>query len=157
MSFASESCRLCSAVAAFLLCWTAVVAAPSRVVSAAHHEVTLCIHASSVDRPRSRDNLRRQRAKFVGRGMLWNGNTPYKSLGATADIHRARSRKKALTMPSPTDRNLTALPTKTVKLQSLRSTCTCAAWPPLARSGSGPVGILTRCQCALRSSSTPVS
>ena len=33
-----------------------------------------------------------------------------------------------------------------------------ALWvDPLARSGSGPVGILTRCQCALRSSSTPVS
>ena len=106
----------------------------SRVVSAAHHEVTLCIHASSADRPRSRDNLRRQRAKFVGRGMLWNGNTPYKSLGATADIHRARSRKKALTMPSPTDRDLTALPTKTVKLQSLCSTCTCAAWPTVVQS-----------------------
>ena len=37
-------------------------------------------------------------------------------------------------MPSPTDRNLTALPTKTVKLQSLRSTCTCAAWPTVVQS-----------------------
>ena len=40
---------------------------------------------------------------------------PCKMLGATADIHRARGRKKTLSMPSPTDRNLTALPTKTVK------------------------------------------
>ena len=59
---------------------------------------------------------------------------PYKSLGATVLTHRARSRKKALTMPSPTDRNLTALPTETVKLQSLRSTCTCAAWPTVVQS-----------------------
>ena len=40
---------------------------------------------------------------------------PYKSLGATVDPPRARSRKKALPMLSPADRNLTALPTKTVK------------------------------------------
>ena len=33
---------------------------------------------------------------------------PYKSLGATVLTHRARSRKKAPIMPSPTDRNLAA-------------------------------------------------
>ena len=45
---------------------------------------------------------------------------PYKSLGATVDPHRARSKKKALSMPSPTDRNLTALPTENVKLPARR-------------------------------------
>ena len=39
---------------------------------------------------------------------------PHKNLGATVQTHRARSRKQAPPMPSPTDRNLTALPSKAV-------------------------------------------
>ena len=51
----------------------------------------------------------------------WDGNPPVQKLGATVDPI-APEAEKALTMPSPTDRNLTALPTKTTKPTRRRQT-----------------------------------
>ena len=56
---------------------------------------------------------------IFGLPLAASGRTPaYKSLGATADLHRARSRKKAPLMPSPADRNRTLLPAKIVPAAS---------------------------------------
>ena len=68
---------------------------------------------SALTRPAER------RLVFRARYTLGTGFHPYKSW-ARRLIPIAPEAEKALTMPSPTDRNLTALPTKTVKPQSRR-------------------------------------
>ena len=58
----------------------------------------------------------------MARYALGEGKNLYRNLGATVQTRRARAERKALSMPSPTDRNLTARPTKIIKPTRRRQT-----------------------------------